>query len=283
MVKPGVWDSRSAWGPGGPGSQGILLNKCAITQVAIRMAHLPEFERSYSHVLLYPPQPAHMVDYDGRKTNFCTRMYGFYLQEMRDTIAAGGVLEESFLVWHRSREYDKSCNGISFRGGRNQQRHHKTLVVACRYWYELTDGYWGQFCVTQIPHFYARCLLPQSYKHLDSMRNFVGMLEYLASWTWGDSVGHILVADGAFSVNALPLVVESDGEVRRYPTSQESGAKVFSTDRAAFDYVLELAKGDLRYRGFRDDRLRTFELKQQANFLLFGKVLSCHDPHRHQW
>ena len=39
-------------------------NPC-LPEVAIRMAQLPEFERSYSHVLLYPPQPEHMVKFEG--------------------------------------------------------------------------------------------------------------------------------------------------------------------------------------------------------------------------
>ena len=55
-----------------------LLSKSSpcIPEVAIRMAQLSEFERSYSHVLLYPPQPAAVVDYDGRQGNFSTKMYG---------------------------------------------------------------------------------------------------------------------------------------------------------------------------------------------------------------
>ena len=41
------------------------------------MASLTEFEKSYSHVLLYPPQPIAVVDLDQRKANFSSRMYGF--------------------------------------------------------------------------------------------------------------------------------------------------------------------------------------------------------------
>ena len=70
-------------------------------------------------------------------------------------------LRESFLVWHRKREYDKETHGVRFRmGGRHQQRHEKTLVTACRYWYELHDGFLGQFALTQLPHFEAKDLLP---------------------------------------------------------------------------------------------------------------------------
>jgi len=61
-----------------------------IPEVAIRMAQLPEFDRSYTHVLLYPPQPADMVQYEDRQGgNFSALMYGFYLQEQRQLIDAG--------------------------------------------------------------------------------------------------------------------------------------------------------------------------------------------------
>ena len=54
-----------------------LLGKSSpcIPEVAIRMAQLSEFERSYSHVLLYPPQPVAVVDYDGRQGDFSCMMY----------------------------------------------------------------------------------------------------------------------------------------------------------------------------------------------------------------
>ena len=86
-----------------------LLSKSSpgIPEVAIRMAQLSEFDRSYTHVLLYPPQPADMVSFDSRKNNFSTHMYGFYLQEMRHHHEAGNPPTQSFLAWHRSREYDK--------------------------------------------------------------------------------------------------------------------------------------------------------------------------------
>ena len=61
------------------------------------MAQLPEFDRSYSHVLLYPPQPAHMVKLEGRQDNFSAKMYGIYLQEMRGLVAASGAIGVSFL------------------------------------------------------------------------------------------------------------------------------------------------------------------------------------------
>ncbi len=131
-----------------------LLSKSSprIAKVAIRMAQMSELERSYSHVLMCPPQPAAMVEYDGRQCNFSGKMYGFYIQEKRQQLTASEPINESFLVWHRSRQYDSTLQAPEFRGGRHLQRDQATLVVACRYWYELTDGFWGQFSLTQLPH-----------------------------------------------------------------------------------------------------------------------------------
>jgi hypothetical protein len=75
-----------------------LLSKSTpcIPEVAIRMASLPEFVRTYSHVLLYPPQPSECVSPLGRKRNFSTRMYGIYLSEMVTVVTAGEPIGESF-------------------------------------------------------------------------------------------------------------------------------------------------------------------------------------------
>ena len=97
------------------------------------MAQLSEFERSYSHVLLYPPQPAAMLDIAGRSLNFTAKMYGFYLEEQRRQLAAGTPVSESFLVWHRTRQYDPVEKQLTYLGGRNNQSSQQTLVVACRY------------------------------------------------------------------------------------------------------------------------------------------------------
>ena len=118
-----------------------------LPEVAIRMSQLSEFDRSYSHVLLYPPQPAAMVTFEGRRGNFSARMYGFYLQEQRQLVSSGHAIRESFLVWHRSRQYDKATESVVLRGGRHQQTRSPTLAVACNFWYELTDGFWGQFAL----------------------------------------------------------------------------------------------------------------------------------------
>ena len=131
-----------------------LLSKSSpsLPEVALRMAQLSEFDRSYAHVLLYPPQPADMLTIEGRRRNFSSRMYGIYLEEVRATRDRQQPLDCNFLVWHRTRQYDSQKQCMVFRGGRHQQVEHKTFVVACRYWYELTDGFWGQFVLTQIPH-----------------------------------------------------------------------------------------------------------------------------------
>ena len=137
-----------------------LKSSPCFPEVAILMAQLPKFERSYSHVLLYPPQLAAMLEHAGRQTNFSTKMYGMYLQEKR---SPGVFIAESFLVWHRARDYDREHGGYTFRGI-TQHMYSATLVVACRYWYELTDGFWGQFSVTQIPHKYPKHLLPIAFQ-----------------------------------------------------------------------------------------------------------------------
>ena len=97
------------------------------------MAQLSEFDRSYSHVLLYPPQPAAMVDFDGRRGNFSAKMYGFYLEEQRRALAAGATVSNNFLTWHRSRQYDQVQQQLVYRGGQHNQARQQTLVVACRY------------------------------------------------------------------------------------------------------------------------------------------------------
>ena len=62
----------------------------------------------------------------------------------------------------------------------------------------------------------------------------------------------------------------------------EPGAAVFAHDKLAFAYMVSLTRRDLQYRGMRDDRLRSFALKQEANFLLYRKVKQCLDQHEYQ-
>ena len=116
-------------------------------------------------------------------------MYGFYLREVQTQIAAGVPASQSFLAWHRGKEYDSAERALHVRGGRHNQRSMSTEVVACRYWYELTDGYWGQFSLTQLPHMDPAYLLPGDVKHLVSMQHFVGIIQYLMSWKWSTEDG----------------------------------------------------------------------------------------------
>ena len=96
-----------------------LLSKSTpgLPEVAIRMQQLSEFERSYSHVLLYPPQPAAMVTLEGRNANFSTKRYGFYLQEQWRLASRGGDIKVSFLVWHRFGRDDAETGCVENRGG----------------------------------------------------------------------------------------------------------------------------------------------------------------------
>ena len=82
-----------------------------------------------------------MVNLEGRMENLSAKMYGIYLQEMRGLVAASAAIDVSFLAWHRTREYDPQTSTYVFRGRADKQKTHKTFVVACRYWYELTDGF----------------------------------------------------------------------------------------------------------------------------------------------
>jgi hypothetical protein len=261
-----------------------LMSKCSpgLPEVAIRMAQLPEFDRSYSHVLLYPPQPSSCLDYEGRQTNFSSKMYGFYLQEKKLERQADVAVSESFITWHRSREYDSENKDVLYRGGRHQQSTQSTLVVACRFWYELTDGYWGQFSITMFPHADPKYILPQKLQHLQCMQNFAGMLEYLCSWHWSDDSGVIIASDGyKFMEQALPMRVDDGGMLLRVGVAAPD-ALVFPDVSLAYEYAVSLARRDLQYRGMRDDRVSSFEYKQRANFLLFEKVRDCSDQHEYQ-
>jgi len=221
-----------------------------IPEAAIRLAQLSEFERSYTHVLVYPPQPVDMKEFEKRKTNFTTRMYGFYLQEQRTQLENGLPVCQNFLEWHRIREYDKETEGIKFRGGRHQQRLTQTPVVACHFWYELTDGYWGQFALMMLPHCTPEDILPREYPHLESMANFVGAIEYMKSWKWHADENVIKTANGMlFHTSALPLLVSLKGEIIPPGTQQREDAEVFDSDLDAFEYLVRLATRDLQYRG----------------------------------
>ena len=79
-------------------------------------------------------------------------------------------------------------------------------------------------------------------------------------------------------VQSAPLLLTEDNEVWDLRQGQPSDA-VFTSERAAFVYIMALAKRDLQYRGFCDDRVLSFEYKQEALYLLFGRVRRCTDDH----
>lgn len=96
-------------------------------------------------------------------------MYGICVQEMRDRVDLMTPITESFLMWHRTKQYDAVAETAQTRVVRNRQVYGLTKVVACRYWYELTDGLWGQLTITQVPHLRIQDILPREWRHLESM------------------------------------------------------------------------------------------------------------------
>ena len=118
-------------------------------------------------------------------------------------------------------------------------------------------------------------LLPSKFKHLDSMQNFVGMLEYLNSWTWTEDSGVIKASkDLTFRVDCLPLRISDGGEVLAV-SEYIAGRPVFQSDRETFEFMVSLSMRDLQYRGLRNERVSCYEHKQEANFLLYHRVLRC--------
>ena len=53
---------------------------------------------------------------------------------------------------------------------------------------------------------------------------------------------------------------------------------VFSNATLAYEYLLNVAKADLRYRGFREERMASFAYKQHANYLLYKRVRLADAP-----
>ena len=133
-----------------------------------------------------------MLTVEARQVSFSSKMYGAYLAEQRQAVSQGVPTAMSFLQWHRKRQFDADIGSAVFRVARHQQARPPTIVVACRYWYELTDGYWGQFVLTQIPHQHPQDILPVG-RHLASMQNFADMLEYLCSWVWRAEADNLII------------------------------------------------------------------------------------------
>jgi hypothetical protein len=88
------------------------------------------------------------------------------------------------------------------------------------------------------------------------MQNFVGMLEYLMTWTWAEEKTTARTSGGLlFRIAALPLLVDQRGDLVSLATGYEPGKSVFVSDKEAFEYLMSLAKRDLQYRGMRDERV----------------------------
>ena len=62
--------------------------------------------------------------------------------------------------------------------------------------------------------------------------------------------------------------IAARARIAKVGSVQAAGEKVFPDDEDAFKYMVAIAKRDLEYRGFRENRTSCFEYKQDAN---------CHD------
>ncbi len=119
-------------------------------------------------------------------------------------------------------------------------------------------------------------------RSLSSQTNLVGTLDYLGSWVWSQTDGEVCAGGGHFHVNALPLMVDDEGNAKRLPGKPCPGERVFEDERACFDYLMSVASRDLEYRGFRDDRVMTFKYSHRANYLLQERVSKCQNHHAYE-
>ena len=105
------------FGMAGPGQ--VRTELTCIPEVAIRMAQFSEWEKSYTHTLLYPPTPAAAASPAERRKNFSGKMYAAYLAEMRTNAQTGRPLEQSLLVWHRDKYWEASSDSLKMRGAQS--------------------------------------------------------------------------------------------------------------------------------------------------------------------
>ena len=106
------------------------------------------------------------------------------------------------------------------------------------------------------PHWHPQDILPVG-RHLTSMQNFAGMLEYLCSWVWR-AEGVLESSSGCLvSTGSLPFLIDNLGQPQSLG-EYVAGRSVFATEADAYKFILEIAARDLQYRGFRDDRVANF-------------------------
>ena len=74
---------------------------------------------------------------------------------------------------------------------------------------------------TQIPHLRAKDL-PASSHHLETMQNFVDVLEYLANRRWGENEGAIAAPSGIkFLPKPMPLILNNACAVQRLAACEQ--------------------------------------------------------------
>ena len=109
------------------------------------------------------------------------------------------------------------------------------------------------------------------------MEHVSGLVEYAYSWRW-HALGEIVTESGfVCEVKAMPLRVDDSGGVVEIGVMLEADDRVFEGREQAYFYLRALARRDLEYRGFRNDRCRSFEYHCDALFHLHERVLRCDD------
>ena len=90
---------RGVLGQGPSGQEGQVNSEGSSPFLYKFLLARSEFEKSYAQVLLYPPQPAAVVDFEGRRANFSAKMYGFYANEQRLAVEQRSLpIDQGFLV-----------------------------------------------------------------------------------------------------------------------------------------------------------------------------------------
>ena len=138
----------------------------SIGQVAISNMQLPHFSTSYVEVLVFPVSPlVYREQLQQEKLSGSAEMYSRYLLSQQQLTDLQQPVSQSFLVWHRDKKWNARFRRVDVFG-QGVKHKNMTNVVACRYWYELADGYLGQFAATQLPHMKVEDLLPKEYQFI---------------------------------------------------------------------------------------------------------------------